>query len=204
MGMINAVLFDMDGVIFDSREAALTRFKSVLKEFGFEFPKGRADFVNRGGTDPEIIKGLLPDVEQQKLALMSKRASELTAPLQHLKLNPGAKEAIIELSKTKKLAIVSNDNRPNIERKLEKFGLKCCFPVVVSADDVKKAKPDAEPIEKALKLLGAKKEEAIYIGDNEVDRLAGKAAKIKTIVRSNFHEGRNFFRKELFDIIRAG
>lgn len=201
--MIKAVLFDMDGVIFDSREAARVRFKTVLEEFGFEFPNEKAGVVNKGGTDSDIILGLVPAVDKQKLVLMVKRASELTSPLEHLRLNPGAKEAIAELAKTRKLAIVSNDNRPNLERKLTKFGLRNYFSFIVSADDVKNAKPDAEPILKALNLLGVKKEEAIYIGDNEVDRLAGKAAGINTVVRNNLHEDSSFFGKEIFEILKG-
>jgi HAD superfamily hydrolase (TIGR01549 family) len=144
----------------------------------------------------------VPGVGKEPLDRMEKRAASLESPLIHLKLNPGAKEAIVKLSKTCKLAIVSNDNRPNVEWKLQKFGLLEYFPVIVSANDVKRPKPDAEPIERALWLLGVKKEEAVFIGDNEVDRIAGERAKVRTIIRGNLHVDENFFFKEIFEVIR--
>ncbi len=201
--MLRAILFDMDGVLFDSRGAASARFREVLDEFGFEFPEEREGVVHRGGTDPQIINGLIPDLDEATVLGMAKRAAELTSPLKHLKINPGVKEALAKLSKTHKLAIVSNDNRLNVERKLRKFDLFGYFQAIITADDGMKAKPEAEPIIKALERLGAKKEEAIYIGDNDVDRLAGEAAGVRTVVRDNLHEDKNFFRKELFELIKG-
>ena len=122
--MFKAILFDMDGVIFDSRDSASARFKEVLWKFGYEMPGEREAIVHKGGTDREILLGLLPDIGKRTLGKMVGMAAEITSPLKYLKLNPGAKEAIGKLSKTRKLAIVSNDNRPNVTRKLEMFGLK--------------------------------------------------------------------------------
>ncbi|MFH0817982.1 MAG: HAD family hydrolase [Candidatus Micrarchaeota archaeon] len=200
--MIKAILFDMDGVLFDSRGDAIARFRTVLDDFGFKFPEELEGVVLKGGTDPQIIKELLPELDEPTVIGMAKQAAELTAPLKNLKINPGVKEAIIKLSKTHKLAIVSNDNRLNVERKLRKFDLIGYFPVIFTADDGVNPKPRPEPILKCLKLLGVGKEEAIYIGDNEVDRLAGEAAGVKTIVRSNLHEDKHFFKKEIFELLK--
>ncbi len=200
--MINTILFDMDGVLFDSRGDAIARFREVLDDFGFKFPDEREEIVLRGGTDPQIIRELIPGLDEKTVFGMAKQAAELTSPLKHLKINPGVKEALIKLSKTHKLGLVSNDGRPNVMRKLAKFDATGFFPVIITADDGVKPKPDAEPLNRALELLGAKKEESIYIGDNEVDKLAGEAAGVLTIVRCNFHEDKNFFKKELFEIIK--
>ena len=200
--MINTILFDMHGVLFDSRGDAIARFREVLEDFGFPFPEEREGVVLKGGTDPQIITELIPGLDEKTVSGMAKRAAELTSPLKHLKINPGVKDALEKLSKTHKLAVVSNDGRPNVIRKLAKFDVTGFFPVIITADDGVRPKPDAEPINKALEMLGAVKENALYIGDNEVDRLAGEAAGVLTIVRSNFHEDKNFFKKELFEIIR--
>jgi HAD superfamily hydrolase (TIGR01509 family) len=166
-------------------------------------PREREAIVHKGGTDREILLGLLPGIGKETLKKMVGMAAGITSPLKYLKLNPGAKEAIRRLSKTRKLAIVSNDNRPNVERKLEMFGIRKYFPVIVTENDVKKAKPDAEPLLKAMELLGVKREESVYIGDNEVDRLAGKAAGVKTIIRTDLRGDREFFKKELMKIVGA-
>jgi HAD superfamily hydrolase (TIGR01549 family) len=200
--VIKAILFDMDGVLFDSRGDAIARFRTVLDDFGFKFPEELEGVVLKGGTDPQIIKELLPELDELTVIGMAKQAAELTAPLKNLKINPGVKDAVIKLSKTHKLAIVSNDNRLNVERKLRKFDLMGYFPAIFTADDGVNPKPRPEPILKCLKLLGVGKEEAIYIGDNEVDRLAGEAAGVKTIIRNNLHEDKHFFKKEIFELVK--
>ncbi len=49
-------------------------------------------------------------------------------------------------------------------------------------DDVEKAKPDPEPLEKALAALGSSKETAMMVGDSEFDVLAGKNLGVPTAV----------------------
>jgi HAD superfamily hydrolase (TIGR01549 family) len=201
MSMMKALLLDMDGVVFDSRGVARARFRSVLEESGFEFPGEREHFVHEGGTDRQIIGNLLPGINEEELSRIAGRATDITSPLKYLKLNPGAKEALERISGRVKLAIVTNDNGPNAERKLRQGGMRELFQAVVTADDVSEPKPSPEPIEKALRMLGVRKEDSLYVGDNEVDRLAGKAAGLKTVVRGNLHENPEFFSRELFGLL---
>src|SRR5690606_36683940 len=75
-----------------------------------------------------------------------------------------------------KLGIVTTKMRNTVEMGLKLTKLDQFFDVVVTLDDVQHAKPDPEPIYLALKQLGADPEQAIMVGDNYHDILAGKNA----------------------------
>ena len=73
-------------------------------------------------------------------------------------------------------------------------GLDRFFDVVIGLDDVEKAKPDPEPLEKALLALGSTKETAMMIGDSQYDILAGKNLGVPTAVVSWSIKGEEFVR----------
>ena len=52
--------------------------------------------------------------------------------------------------------------------------------VIVGADDVLNPKPHPEPVEKALELMGASREDAVYVGDSVHDMESGRAAGVRT------------------------
>ncbi|MFH1448051.1 MAG: HAD-IA family hydrolase [Candidatus Micrarchaeota archaeon] len=199
--MIKAVLFDMDGVIVYSKDSTRACFEILLKEFGFELPKEKEYIVYMGGNDREIISALLPGVDDETLEQMVKRASEITENLKYLKLNPGVEEALETLSKRFKLAIVSNDNRSSLERKLGMFNITDYFSAIISENDVERVKPDPQPLLKAMELLGVTREEAVYIGDNEVDKEAGEAAGVKTVIVKDLQGKDGFFKKGIWEYV---
>ncbi len=60
---------------------------------------------------------------------------------------------------------------------LKLTGIGAFFDTVVTLDDVKQPKPDPEPVRLALRRLGCDPSEAIMVGDNYHDVMAGKNAK---------------------------
>ena len=93
------------------------------------------------------------------------------------------KQDIVNMAKNlsnKKLAIFSKTTRRVVDEAIKRMGIE--FDVVVTINDVMKPKPDPEGIEIILKQLGIPKEKTIYIGDREVDKIAGERAGVKTVL----------------------
>ena len=89
----------------------------------------------------------------------------------------GVFEAVKTLhDKGYKLGIVTTKMRGTVDMGLKLTKLDQFFDVIVALDDVERAKPDPEPVYKALDQLQASPDEAIMIGDNHHDILAGKNA----------------------------
>lgn len=64
---------------------------------------------------------------------------------------------------------------------IRNFHLDDIITFIIAAEDVKHAKPDAEPVEKTLKHYGLKTEDAVVIGDTHFDILMGRNAGCATI-----------------------
>jgi phosphoglycolate phosphatase-like HAD superfamily hydrolase len=68
---------------------------------------------------------------------------------------------------------------------MERFNLWPYFEMVVTALDVKNPKPHPESIEKILQECNLRKEEAVFVGDSEVDQQTAKSSGIKFIAYKN-------------------
>jgi phosphoglycolate phosphatase-like HAD superfamily hydrolase len=68
-----------------------------------------------------------------------------------------------------------------VARELRGLGLAALFPVVVSADDVQKRKPDPEPLVLGLHQLGVPAAEAAYVGDSPEDVEMARAAGVYVV-----------------------
>jgi len=75
-----------------------------------------------------------------------------------------------------KVGLVTNTPRANVNKIFEHFKLSNHFDVILTGNDVKRGKPDAEIVIKACERLNVKPEHAILVGDTETDYQAGKAA----------------------------
>ncbi len=80
-----------------------------------------------------------------------------------------------------KVAVVSMASSKEIEKVLDKNGLRPYFDLLISREDVKKAKPNPEGCLKAAQELGASPNNCYVIGDLPVDVLAAKNAGMKAV-----------------------
>lgn len=172
---VNTLLFDFDGTLVDTNNLILTSLEHTLQQF---FPNrfSREDLLEFIGPPlHESFKKLAPDQLEDMVQTYRKHNHEHHDLL--VKEFEGVHETIDLLhSKGFKLGIVTTKIRATVQKGLVLTNLDKFFDVMVALDDVKNAKPDPEPIEKALQQLHAKPEEAIMVGDNHHDILAGKNA----------------------------
>lgn len=82
----------------------------------------------------------------------------------------------------KKLALITTSPHANIKHLLDKYNIGQFFQVIVANDDTEHHKPHPEPLEKAMALLGASKEESVMIGDSDKDLGAAYNAGIDSIL----------------------
>jgi pyrophosphatase PpaX len=79
------------------------------------------------------------------------------------------------------LGIVTAKRRVTVELAFEHVPFGHLFDVVVGGDETERHKPDPQPVELALERLGARAEDAAYVGDSPFDIAAGKGAGVFTV-----------------------
>lgn len=172
---IEAVLFDLDGVLIDSFEVWYSAFNDTLKKF-----------MNKNITKEEFQEehwGLSLKDNMNKLGLGKKAEdychSRYNKYIDQVKIIPGTKSVLTIIKR--KIGLVTSTPSDSTSKILNRFGLSQYFNATISSDEVENAKPSAEPILKACEILEVKPKKTVFVGDNETDVVAGKNAGCKVI-----------------------
>lgn len=174
------VLFDFDGTVVDSGSIILASMRhAVGTVLGVEVP------------DEELLAAVGgPGLEAQMEAIAPDRVEELVSvyrehnePLHdELACCVGMDDVLVRLAdEGRRLGIVSAKRRTTIELAFARVPIGHLFDVVVAGDETRRHKPDPEPLLVALERLGARADEAAYIGDSPFDVRAAKAAGVEAI-----------------------
>lgn len=185
VGAQHAVLFDMDGVLVDSTSAHLTAWQRFLDDQGIAAPpEGIASLFGRRAA--EALRLLLgqevDDAEiRTKLDALDRHADALLA--EHAPgelLVPGAYRLVQELlGLGRRLAVVTSARRNAAERSLGDLLDK--VEVVVTAEDVRRGKPDPEPYLTAADRLGVHPPSCVVVEDAVAGVQAGRSAGMEVI-----------------------
>ena len=179
--MIKAVIFDMDGVLVDSYPAWFHNFNYLRKAFGFS---GISDSEYRKkawsrGTKA-VMNPYFPGCRYEDVSSAS--INHFKRFLKYVDINQQSHETLKKISEKRlKIGLVSNTHKPIINLIFKHYRLNKYFDVVISADDVKKEKPDPEGLLKCIEKLKVKKNEVVYIGDAIYDEMAAKRARVKFV-----------------------
>ena len=169
------LLFDLDGVLIDSTPAVTRVWTEWAIEHGFDPQK----VVRKAHGRPSIatIREYLPDANHElENREVERREIE---DLEGVVALPGARELLSALPMDR-WAIVTSCTRRLAEARLRAAGLPNPGRIV-TADDVKKGKPDPEPYLKGASSLGFPAEECVVVEDVPAGIRSGKAADARVV-----------------------
>jgi len=182
---IDLIIFDCDGVLFDSKEANFHYYNHILSIFNRkDMDQDELDYVH-SHTATESIKFLFRDQPSiiDKVLDMAKTI-DYSEFLSYMSIEDGWKDLIEGVRPPIKTAI--STNRSNTMPELIKiFNLLDWFDVIVSALDVKNPKPNPEGVFKILDELKIPPGKAVYIGDSKVDEIIANNSDIRFIAYKN-------------------
>jgi beta-phosphoglucomutase len=157
--MIQAVVFDFDGVIADTEYLHYLAFKDVLEPEGLRW--SWEDYTARfmGFDDRDALRAAFKEhgreLRGEELAMyVDRKAAAFAARAeQDVKLYPGVLDLLKHLTKRIPLALCSGALRSDIAPVLRQHELEDVFDVMVTADDVAASKPDPTCYTMAVQLL---------------------------------------------------
>jgi beta-phosphoglucomutase family hydrolase len=178
--MIEAVIFDMDGVIIDSEPIYYQVTQRIFKSFGLEIPEAEySSFV--GITDFDMWSFLKHKygLTQTIPDLLQLQAGENIKHLGTVNLEPisGIVALLDRMVERKiRLGLASSSPGKVIELVLKKCGVNGYFETVVSGENVKRGKPAPDIFLSAAERLGVEPHQCVVIEDSAKGVQAAKAA----------------------------
>jgi HAD superfamily hydrolase (TIGR01509 family) len=199
---IRCVIYDCDGVLFDSIEANTRLYNDLCSVLGRAPLKEEEIKYVHTSTVYEAIHFMFgEDRELEKRALESLKQIDLREYIVYLEMEPHLLQ-ILNLLKAKGILRVINTNRTtSMKHVMERFHLEPFFDMVVTALDVTRPKPNPESIEKIVRRFNLNKEEAVFVGDSDVDQQTARSAGIKFISYKNRKISNDAFIEDHLDLL---
>jgi HAD superfamily hydrolase (TIGR01509 family) len=185
--LIEAVVFDLDGVLIQSEEVWDAVRERYVRERGGRYD-AEVQRAMMGMSAPEWSRFLhedagVPDepeaINRHVVGLM------LEAYRRELPLVPGAAEAVRRVGAAFPLGLASSSNREIFEAVLELAGLTDCFRATVSSEEVERGKPAPDVYLEAARRLGFAAESCAAVEDSHAGIRSAKSAGMRVIAIPN-------------------
>lgn len=207
--MIQAILFDFNGVIIDDERVQMKAYQDVFSEKGIELTE-KAYFECLGMSDPVFVKtifennGKTPTAEDISSATSEKTRKWKAAVDVSIPLFDGIEDFIRRMRNHFTIGVVSMACREEIDHILNATGLAECFDTVVSSEDVTTTKPDPACYREGFKRIdiagvangknAITRRQCVVIEDSPAGVISAKRARLKalgvtnTVDRGQLHE----------------
>jgi len=191
MEKVELVIFDMDGLIFDTEKLSYASWAEAAKKFKFDFELNL--FYKMLGTNHESIRNLLISELGDKIDvdeyIKEKRRINLSKLENGAEKKPGLDDLLKYLEdKNIKKAVATSSNREVALNLLEKANILHYFNYVLCGDEVKKSKPDPEVFLNVAKKLDVNPRNCIVLEDSEAGTIAASRGRMKAIIIPDLKE----------------
>lgn len=198
---VRVVIFDCDGVLFDSRAANIAYYNKILARFGMPLLTDEDTEVVHMYTAEDSVNYLfrhdprLAEAQQYRTEVAYDEFIPFMVKEKHLE------EVLQTLAERFKVALATN-RTGSIHTILEIFNLKQYFDLVVCSLDVNYPKPHPETAHKILQYFNIVPFEAIYIGDTRVDEEVARLAGIPFIAYKNPQLVADYHMNDLREVVK--
>ena len=187
--MIEAVVFDLDGILIDSEHVWDEVRQQLAEERGGRWNENASrDMMGMSSIEwsryMRDVVGLTEEPEEISAEVVRRLEDRYR---RELPLIPGAEQAVESFAARWPLALASSSNRELIDLVLESSGLGRYFEASVSSEEVARGKPAPDVFLEAARRLGVEPTRCAAVEDSENGILAAKAAGMRTIAIPNPH-----------------
>ena len=179
---VTAAIFDLDGTLADTMPVHYRVWMEVAPRYGITFPEER--FYSMGGVPTVKIAAILAaeqglTIDHVAVAL----EKEQTVLKRVVEVQPIA--AVVEIARRCRevgpVAIASGGSRAMVERTLRQIGLYDWFPVIVTAEDTTRHKPEPDVFLEAARRLGVSPARCTVYEDTDLGLEAARRAGMQSV-----------------------
>ncbi len=170
---MDAVIFDLDGTLFDSRATIRRCLNATMMEYGKEpFGEDVKDLIGKHLLEILALRGIGNEEAAERY-----RQIQMETYKEDMRLYDGVVDMLDALKDGGYKLGIATMRHGRITRGIS-GGMEIAhfFEVTVGVDETEKAKPDPDHVLTACRLLGVEPEKAIMVGDTKFDILSGKGA----------------------------
>ncbi len=173
---IKAVVFDCDGVMFDTAMANRKFYDEILASFKKPC-LDEEQFINvHMMTVTEAISYLFPEKDDLTQVYQCWKTIGYHKFIKYMRMETGLPKLLISLKDKGYIRGIATNRTNTMEKVLADFGLEAHFDVVMTAAKVKKPKPDPEQLMVIMAKYNLKPAQVLFIGDSDYDRIAAERA----------------------------
>jgi HAD superfamily hydrolase (TIGR01509 family) len=187
--VIEAVVFDLDGLLLDSEQVWDDAREQLAKERGGRWhDQAQKDMMGMSSTEWSRYmhdRIGLPEPPEEINREVVDRLEGIYR--EHLPAIPGAREAVERLAARWPLGLASSSNRELIDLALELLGVKHLFAATVSSEEVARGKPAPDVYLEVARRLGVDPTHAAAVEDSTNGILSAKAAGMRVLAIPNRH-----------------
>lgn len=182
MNKIKAVLFDMDGVIFDTEREYLKEWEVIFKKYGYKMKK--EIYISVMGRGRKKVKEIFKekfgeDLPIDKMYIEKDKMLKEAVENNKVPLKEGALELLEFLKENGyKIALATSAKRARVNIQVSHAKLENIFDAIVCSEDITNSKPDPEIFLKAAEKVCVNPENCIVIEDSEAGIKAAFNAKM--------------------------
>ncbi len=182
---IKAVVFDCDGVMFDTADANRMYYNEVLEHFGKEKLTDEQFVKVHMFTVKEALEYLFPEMDSLYEVYNYMTGVGYPRFISYMKIEPGLRQLLNALKSNGYIRAVATNRTDTMPSVLKEHKLENQFDMVVTAADVQKPKPEPDQLIKIMEKFKLEPREIIFIGDSQYDAMASLKAETFFIAFKN-------------------
>jgi HAD superfamily hydrolase (TIGR01509 family) len=186
--VIQAIVFDFDGLILETEGPALESWAEIYREHGFNVPmeKWHGYLGSDRGFEPVDYLAALVGEGLDKVATQTRRDERKNELIAALDVMAGVRDYIADARRLGfKLAIASSSSRGWVVGHLERLRIHAFWDAVLTRDDVARTKPAPDLYLAAVKALGIPPSQALALEDSPNGIAAAKDAGLRCVAVPN-------------------
>jgi HAD superfamily hydrolase (TIGR01549 family) len=202
--VVRCVIYDCDGVLFDSLEANRRLYNHISLSSGRgPLTEEELRYCHMHTVQDSIHSLFKEDPEGEVRALeFLKHQVDFRAFIPYLTMEPHLLPTLSALRERRIRTAISTNRTTSMPHIMERFNLRSYFDMVVTALDVTRPKPDRESVDKILDGLGVLPEETLYVGDSEIDRSTARSSGVRFVAYKNREISTGLFIEDHRDLLK--